>query len=330
MELVDCPVLVTAFRRPQFLEKCLAAVAKAQPRRVYVSIDGPRPNVPDDLVSVDGCHRVAQRFARHVDTEIVVAESNGGTGLGLLRGIDWFFDNEEYGMVIEEDLLISPESLSLAKRLLVKYRRSPDVGSVTLFNAVRPQHLMSPHAPVRLSHLPSSWYWGTWRDKWRARLDVAPEGWDHGADICRFFPDASPRFSKAIAYGFGNLSQEDLSTWEGLWTLTNWQQGWYTAVTNRNYVVSLGFDNSATHLNSRPAWFPEEIDELLPEVVGKDEARYEALADAWMSDQRFGWSVAKRLKRVVKRVLPDVLVAIYRRKSQKVMSTRRDSQPEGC
>jgi hypothetical protein len=299
----NAAVLVTAFRRPAHLRQALDAIVAGDARRIYVSIDGPRAWIDADAEAVTAVRAVAEEFAKNHPVSILRSAKNGGTGLGVLRGIDWFFEHEEYGLIIEDDILIAPESLLLASELLSQYQKDLTVGSITLFNAVPSRRLLNPQDTVRRSLLVSSWYWGTWRDRWRSRVESSLN-WRCIVDLDRLRMLGGNRFVEVIENVQDNYSEDENSVWESFWVLSHWANGWDVITTNRNYAVSLGFDEGATHLVQKPSWYPTRLETAKFSALQLQPALHDQKADLWMSDQRFGWSRSKRIKRKIKQKFP--------------------------
>jgi len=54
------PVLLVAFNRQKTTQKVLEAIAKYNPDELYLSVDGPRSNRPDDVERVALVRQLAQ------------------------------------------------------------------------------------------------------------------------------------------------------------------------------------------------------------------------------------------------------------------------------
>ena len=56
------------------------------------------------------------------------SEENQGCKLAVTRGIDWFFDNEDEGIILEDDCLPNIYFYEFCKVLLEKYRNDNRFG----------------------------------------------------------------------------------------------------------------------------------------------------------------------------------------------------------
>jgi hypothetical protein len=297
------PALVLAFKRPKQLTACLDALIEAGTSKVYISIDGPRATSPEDSDSIAQVIAVVESRASLLDITVRQASVNGGVGQGLLDGISWFFDIEPHGMVIEEDIVVEPSSYRLASRMLHDLEHVSTVGSISLFNAAPRRVIHDDRASWRLSAIPSSWYWGSWRECWQAR-EASISNWRDNLGFDGLMNIGGGRFAEFWSDEFDRELSVNLVPWETLWLYTHWRKGWLSANTNHNYCINLGYTDAATNSFERPTWYPTNATEW----NGVNDPPLHLLrdhrADAWMANQMYGLSPAKVLKRKVGQRLP--------------------------
>src|SRR5271166_5133017 len=96
------PVLFLVFNRPETTALVMEAIRAARPARLYVAADGPR----DRPGAAERCEE-ARRIATAVDWPCTVQTLFRPGNLGLCEAvsgaISWFFENEEEGIVLEDD-----------------------------------------------------------------------------------------------------------------------------------------------------------------------------------------------------------------------------------
>lgn len=297
------PALVLAFKRPKQLAACLDALIEAGASKVYVSVDGPRSSFPEDPDQIARVIAVVESRASLLDLTVRQASVNGGVGQGLLDGISWFFDIESHGMVIEEDIIVEPTSYRLASRMLHDLESVSTIGSISLFNAAPRRVIRDDQASWRLSAIPSSWYWGSWRDRWHAR-ETSISKWrnDFGIDGLRNV--GGDRFAEFWSGEFDRELSVDLVPWETLWLYTHWRHGWLSANTNCNYCINLGYTDAATNSFERPTWYPTHAREWNGTNDPPLQLLRDRRADRWMANQMYGLSLAKVVKRKVGQRIP--------------------------
>lgn len=314
------PVMVLAFNRPEELRNTLRDVCAADPPVVYVNVDGPRDRVPTDAELVAACVDVVHEELRSQTHQLRQHTRNQGLGFGAREALSWFFAHEESGVVLEDDIRISPGSLDLAGLLLHRFATAPDIGSISLFNAVPRSRIREPWATYRFSAMPSSWYWGTWRSRWAAlELDFTQWRDLYTEDYLKTVGGA--RFARLYA-GFNDdgASERDVN-WEGAWIGTHFANSWKSVYVNGTLGLHVGYSDAATHLVEQPSWQPTEYQVWDGTWVEPSSSEVDTKADFWMLDQRFVLSRRKRAKTWLGRRLP-LLRNTWRRFFVKPMSSR--------
>ena len=99
---LNTPVLFLIFNRPETTRQVFSAIKKAQPNRLYIAADGPRSEYPDE----ENHCKIARTIATNVDWDCEVKtlfrDQNLGCRLAVSQAIDWFFEQEPEGIILEE------------------------------------------------------------------------------------------------------------------------------------------------------------------------------------------------------------------------------------
>src|SRR5690606_26980699 len=106
--MIKSPVLFIIFNRPNTTRRVFDAIRAAQPTRLYVAADGPRLNRPEEA---ERCAEV-RRIATHIDwpcqLHTLFRDANLGCRLAPSNAITWFFEQEQEGIILEDDCLPNP------------------------------------------------------------------------------------------------------------------------------------------------------------------------------------------------------------------------------
>lgn len=105
--LSDIAVLLIGFNRPDLMRLSLVNLVSCGVKRLYVSLDGPRSS--DDLFSCEECFSTVLEFRYAFDLQVIHRSYNLGCNLGVTAALDWFFSQENFGIIIEDDCLVSKE-----------------------------------------------------------------------------------------------------------------------------------------------------------------------------------------------------------------------------
>lgn len=119
---ITSPVLLLAFNRPEKTKEVFECIRRAKPHKLYVAVDAPRINNPDD---VERCNKVKE-IVKNVDwpceAHYLFHEQNKGCALAGKTAWDWIFETEEDMIFMEDDGVVSDTFFSYCQELLDKYR----------------------------------------------------------------------------------------------------------------------------------------------------------------------------------------------------------------
>lgn len=166
MSTVREPVLLLAFNRPDRLRRVIDALRPQAPGRVYVAVDGPRPGVESDAARVAATQAIVGEIDWACEISTLFREQNLGCGRAVSSGITWFFEHEDSGVILEDDLIPGPDFLAYCDALLEQYRHDERVFAVSGCNLVPPDRITAPGS-YRFSGITHIWGWATWKRAWQ-------------------------------------------------------------------------------------------------------------------------------------------------------------------
>ena len=245
---VDVPVLIMAFNRPEHLCVLIDRLRMMQPRRVFVAIDGPRPDRVGEAADVQACRDLVASIDWNCEVRTLAQESNLGCGLGVSTAITWFFSHVEEGIILEDDIIPDPSFFPYCAELLDRYRHDERVFAISGCNFVPSSAQQEPTAAYRFSRLPHIWGWATWRRSWEQhRLDISD--WRKRYPIRRLWSDVRFSIPGTVFWAamFEMLARNQIDTWDGQLALAALAGRQLTATSNVNLVENIGFGSTATH-----------------------------------------------------------------------------------
>jgi hypothetical protein len=242
---VQSPVLFMIFKRPGTTRQVFERIRAAKPSRLYISADGPRPGNDTDP---ELC-RQAREVVANIDWDCTVKtlffEENKGCKVAVSSGISWFFEQEEEGIILEDDCLPSASFFYFCDTLLQKYRHDTRVRNITGTNSQMGRQWGN--ASYYFSQYCNVWGWATWRRVWKEYDGELSAFSDEEGErlLHKVFPD--PFLAAAWSNIFKDQKAGKIDTWDyQLQFLTFFANG-LCAVPNTNLVSNIGFGEGATH-----------------------------------------------------------------------------------
>jgi len=201
-------------------------------------------------------------------------------------GIDWFFEHEEEGIILEDDVLPCPEFFMFCDELLLRYADEDRVWMITGNNFQdRQKRGASAYYFSRYTHI---WGWATWRRAWKHYdIDISYwKEWNKSDAWLQLLPDKVERnYWEKI---FNRMFAKEIDTWDYQWLACAWFHGGLTATPNVNLVSNIGFGEDATHTTSASSSHAEIPVQPLGELTHPAKIEQDKNADRYAFDHAFG------------------------------------------
>jgi hypothetical protein len=228
-------------------------VRTARPPRLYVAADGPRPGRVDEAQRCNEVRAIMTDVDWPCEVRTLFRESNIGCKRAVSGAISWFFEHEEEGIILEDDVVPSPTFFPFCDELLERYRHDAGIMHISAdyFAGTDLEHPTS-YVFSRYAHI---WGWASWRRAW-ALYDPEMKSWPalRESGIPPLMLDG-PAQQRAYWTGiFDAVHAGTIDTWDYQWQFCCWKHGALSAIPAVNLARNIGFDEHATHTHSAPAW----------------------------------------------------------------------------
>lgn len=282
---VNAPVLFLIFNRPTTTRRVFQAIRQARPAKLYVAADGPRPDRPDEGARCAEARRIATSVDWPCEVKTLFRETNLGCKMGVSGGINWFFEHEEEGIILEDDCLPHSDFFRFCDELLKRYTNDERVAVVTGNNFQGGQTRGA--ASYYFSKYNHVWGWATWRRAWRhyqGDLPFWPE-WRSSTEWRQLTADkVERRYWENV---FDRVYANKIDTWDYPWTASLWFKGGLTATPNVNLVSNIGFGQDSTHTVSADSPLAEIATDALAEIKHPRCIIQDKMADRYVFDYAF-------------------------------------------
>lgn len=241
------PILIIGFNRPDFFERCLEKVMAEGPTILYIHIDGPRTR--EDHLAQQQMAKFVQNCPTGLNIHFRQLETNLGCGKAVNEAIDWLFEHEEAGIILEDDLLPGHDFFLFVEAGLVIYKDDDRVGQIGGYNPLAWLSRFRNHSTQAVpSPKPWSWGWGTWSNRWHSyRSSPAGQDDNHRQHNLAKIEKQIPLTYQEVFSGKLAVERGDLDTWDYAWAFEFFARGWVCVLPPVNLVQNIGFDNRSTH-----------------------------------------------------------------------------------
>jgi hypothetical protein len=287
-------VLFLIFNRLDTTKLVFERIRQARPPRLYVAADGPRAG---KVGEAEAC-RLTRAVVEHVDWPCKVTtlfrDQNLGCKEAVSAAVDWFFSQEEEGIILEDDCLPAPSFFGYCDTLLERYRHDTRVRHICGCNFQYGRK--RGEAAYYFSRLTHIWGWASWRRVWRDYdKDLSQHSSDEvGTALANIFDDdiVVDRWREIVE----ELKANKINTWDYQLSIANFLGDGLCIIPNENLISNIGFGAGATHttdLGARSAGIP------LGDIVTLSHPRHfvpEKQADLFTLHEEFQveWLIAKK------------------------------------
>jgi hypothetical protein len=238
-------LLFLIFNRPQTTEKVFQIIKEVKPAKLYIAADGPRKNKPGEREKCEEARRIATQIDWDCKIKTLFRNENLGCGKAVSDAVSWFFQNEEEGIILEDDILPHPDFFPYCEELLEKYRNVDEVRFISGRNYLFGEKVNTDS--YYFSAFNHVWGWAGWRKTWEIYDFTlqSKEKKDFEEAIHYYFDDMNAiRFWKIM---FQKMKYKRIDTWDYQLTVSLWFNRALSIIPNTNLVQNIGFDTDATH-----------------------------------------------------------------------------------
>jgi len=122
--MFETPILFLIFNRPEETKLVFEQIRKVKPKYLYVAADGPRKEKEGDLELCNHTRKIIEAIDWDCELNKLYRDENLGSGIGIIEAINWFFEHEVYGNILEDDCLPKQSFFPFIKVMLEKYQHN--------------------------------------------------------------------------------------------------------------------------------------------------------------------------------------------------------------
>ncbi|MCG9793931.1 glycosyltransferase family protein [Flavobacterium algicola] len=244
MYQVTSPILFLIFNRPKETTVLFNAIKAVKPKKLYVAADGPRNNGKDDA-SCKETRAIINQVDWDCEVITLFREQNLGCGKAVSGAITWFFENEEEGIILEDDCLPSDDFFRFVDAMLIKYRVDDRIGHICGCNFQ--DGIKRSNADYYYSKLTHVWGWASWRRVWSG-YDFKMNGLEEviATDVLAGLTNS--KLSKKMIYNaFRRTKAGEIDTWDYQYFFLNQVNARLSVIPNFNMISNIGFNADGTH-----------------------------------------------------------------------------------
>ena len=244
------PILMLVFNRPRHTGRVLDVLRKIKPPVLYVAADGPRERHSEDAVKTAQVRNLFEQLDWECEVHTLYRDHNLGCRAAVKGAIDWFFEHEPEGIILEDDCVPDPSFFEYCRRLLERYRTDQHVMHIGGCNLLAPtnEHLIeiSKSVDYFFTRQCMVYGWATWRRAWQ-HMDVDMSRLPDFIAQDRMKPYSSDPAARAyMLRKWQETHDKRNDSWAYAWAFTVFERGAYGILPTTNLVENIGHGEDAT------------------------------------------------------------------------------------
>lgn len=241
---MTAPIALFVYNRPGHCRRTLEHLLVnplAKVSDLFVFSDGPRGEA--DALAVAEVRDQVRHIAGFRSVTVIERERNLGLANSITDGVGRLCSEHGRVIVLEDDLLVSPDFLDLMNASLERYAESEQVMQVSGY--MYPGDYGGDTDTLFLPMV-SCWGWGTWNRAW-VKYDPGMSGYD------RLMSDSNlkAQFNLHGAYDYLKMLEQqrrgEIDSWGIRWHLSVFMLDGLVLYPAESRVINIGIDGSGTH-----------------------------------------------------------------------------------
>lgn len=239
------PICLFTYNRLEETKQTIEALQNnflATKSNLYIFSDGPKTDkVLDEVLAVRNYIKNVKGFK---SIKIFESFQNKGLAASIIDGVSKTLNKYSKVIVLEDDLLTSPNFLNFMNQALNFYAYEERVQSINGFSL----DIVS-NDKIYFQTRPFPWGWATWRDKWNPELfnsdKINDELLSDNQILIRFKRKCGNDISRMLLKSLRGTND----SWYVKWTYNHFRNNKVSVYPKVSFVENIGYSEAGTHCN---------------------------------------------------------------------------------
>lgn len=261
--MFQTPILFLIFNRPDTTKLVFESIRSIKPANLYIAADGARKDKEGEHILCSETRSIIDSIDWECKIKTLFRNENLGCKIAVSSAIDWFFENEEQGIILEDDCLPSQSFYHYCETLLDFYKNSERIMHISGNNFQ--DGITRGNASYYFSKYNHIWGWATWKRAWKT-YDVNMSALPKAIEENFFNQMLSKNEKKFWLSHFKDIQLGNKNTWDYQTFLNQWLHHGLTVIPNKNLVTNIGFGggtNTAIEVKGLSNIASKEMNEII-------------------------------------------------------------------
>lgn len=255
---MNAPICLFTYNRLKELEKTIDGLKSnylSNESELFIFSDQAK-NIQNQ-VRVNAVRQYLKSITGFKSIQIIESKENKGLAKSIIDGVTYILDRYEKVIVLEDDLISSPNFLNFMNQALNFYQTDQNIQSISGFSLA----LENKEKEVYFQTRPGSWGWASWRDRWNLEIfdkEEIKEKLNSDSSLLKKFKiKCGADISKMLLDSIHNRND----SWYVCWAFDHYMKNHYSVFPAYSYVQNIGFGNEGTHCQGINSHFSVLVDQ---------------------------------------------------------------------
>lgn len=311
MYMLNVPVALIFFNRPDTFKRVFDEVRKAKPTKLFLIQDGARDGNESDKEKILECRKIVENIDWNCEVHKNYSNVNLGCGKRPATGISWVFEHVDRAIILEDDCVPCKTFFGYCSEMLERYKDDERISYVSGLNHFGEWDCGK--YSYFFAKTGAIWGWATWKRAWD-RYDYYVSA-INDPYLCRIaaqqVTDREVSKARISTWKHANTtaqSGEKLSYWDVQWGFVKYSQNQLVVVPKYNQICNIGVGEQSTHAQSvqtkkRQGFFFIPVRELELTLVHPPVCMCDQEYDTKVYNSTHGNIVVYKAKKMIKSLL---------------------------
>lgn len=238
-------VLLIIYKRESTTRRVFERIREVQPSRLYIAANAPNPTKIDDVEKCEKTRKCTEQIDWPCEVKRWYRDEHLSAGISISSAITWFFNNEEQGIILEDDILPHPDFFKYCDEMLERYRKDERIQLITGRNSffeTTPAHECS----YFFSKCLMIWGWASWRRVWQTyEFDLNKISQEEYLQKLKTY---NPKVRTYLTSIYKKMLNFKVDTWDHQFFVNQVMYDRYSIIPFTNMVENLGMGSAdSTH-----------------------------------------------------------------------------------
>ena len=248
-EFFMTPILFLIFKRPDTTKMVFNVIKKIKPKYLYIAQDGHRENKEGEKELCEEVRAIIKDIDWDCELKTLFRDKNLGARGAVSSAINWFFENVDEGIILEDDCVPSLTFFPYCEELLSKYRNDERIMTISGDASPFKNRFNNSKYSYFFSHYSLTWGWATWKRVWKS-YDVDLKNWNEVKKDKNSFPVLKNKIQRDYWFKmFNRMYVKMMDAWDYQWTYNSLINNGLAIIPKSNLIFNIGYGPDATNYN---------------------------------------------------------------------------------